>query len=264
MNRKSALREEAVMQQAINIEGLRVDARHVGIPEHEIHVVDRVNPAEQRSQFAEPLRVAVVFLSPRPTNQKGNLLRINLLQRLKLAARIAADSPQQITEFMLDNGSSDVLMRHAVLVEVMVVKKVPERAMAHIVQKAGHPDQALHQRPRRDIRATGGKRFVPDVDHPRCEVHHAENMLKSHMLGGREDPPGCLELVDMPHPLHPRVIDDLLLGDLAGRQPAAGDEGDIPVDRVVSQAFRGKITSHAGRSVNWQKSCDSSLVAAAA
>src|SRR5262249_32649063 len=42
--------EETVMQQAIEVERLGTMSGHIAVAEHKIHVVDRVDPAEERSQ----------------------------------------------------------------------------------------------------------------------------------------------------------------------------------------------------------------------
>ena len=82
------------------------------------------------------------------------------------------------------------------------------------------------------------------LDDPRSEVHDSEDMLKPHVLGRREDPPGGLELMDLPHPLDPRMVDQLLFGDLPLRQSRPRDERDVAVDRIVSEALRGVVTRH--------------------
>ena len=46
------------MQQPLEIERPGVVARHVGVAEHEIHVVDRVDAAEQAAQSTQPARHA--------------------------------------------------------------------------------------------------------------------------------------------------------------------------------------------------------------
>ena len=48
--------EQAVAQQAVEVEGPLAVARHVGVAEHEIHVVHRIQAAEQAAQEAQPLR----------------------------------------------------------------------------------------------------------------------------------------------------------------------------------------------------------------
>ena len=62
------------------------------------------------------------------------------------------------------------------------------------------------------------------------------------MLGRGKDPPGGLQLVDLPQPLEPGVVDDLLLGDLALGQPHRRGERDIAVDRIVAEAFALEIS----------------------
>lgn len=49
MNRQAVFGEEAVVNQAGNIERLGVVPRHVRIAEHEVHIVHRVDATEQRT-----------------------------------------------------------------------------------------------------------------------------------------------------------------------------------------------------------------------
>jgi len=43
--------------------------------------------------------------------------------------------------------------------------------------------------------------------------------------------------MDLPQPLEPRVVDDLLLGRFALGQSDRGSEGDVSVNGVVTEAF---------------------------
>ena len=103
----------------------------------------------------------------------------------------------------------------------MLVEKVPERAVADVVQQAGQPQQRF------DIAAAGHVgAFPPDcrtaLGRPAGQVHDAHYVLKAGMLGRGKDPPGGLQLVNLPQPLDPGMIDDLAFGDLA-----AGSAGGV-------------------------------------
>ena len=100
------------------------------------------------------------------------------------------------------------------------------------------------QSPRRDIATGIRQRIVPGVNGLRTEVHDSQNMLKSHVFGGWKHPPGSLQLMNLPHPLHPRVIDQILLGRLLRRQTDAGHERDVSVNGIVRQAFRNEVAGH--------------------
>ena len=47
------------------------------------------------------------------------------------------------------------------------------------------------------------------------EMHGAEGMLKTAVLGGRIDPARALQLINIAQPLHPGRIDQRFLSDLA-------------------------------------------------
>ena len=77
-------------------------------------------------------------------------------------------------------------------------------------------------------------------------------MLKAGVLGRRIDPPGGLQLVDLPQPLHPGIVDDLLLGDFSLGQSRGRAEGDIAVDGVVAEAFVLEI-SHGRKAIGGKR-----------
>jgi hypothetical protein len=52
VNRQPAIGEHAVVQQSRDVERPRAVARHVGVAEHEIHVVDRGMPLNRRAAAA--------------------------------------------------------------------------------------------------------------------------------------------------------------------------------------------------------------------
>ena len=60
-----------------------------------------------------------------------------------MAARIAADAAEQVAQLVLDDVRAEVLVRQAELVEIVLVEKMAERAVADVVQQAGHPQQDL-------------------------------------------------------------------------------------------------------------------------
>ena len=75
-------------------------------------------------------------------------------------------------------------------------------------------------------------------------MHGSEDMLKSHMFGRRKDPPRGLQLMDLAHPLDPRMVDDTLFGRFPGGQARSRDKRDVPVNGVVRQTFINKIVNH--------------------
>ena len=72
-------------------------------------------------------------------------------------------------------------------------------------------------------------------------MHGPQNVLEARVFGRGEDPPGGLQLVNLPQPLKPGVVDDLLLGRLAFVQPYPRRERNIPVDRIMAQALTSEV-----------------------
>ena len=48
--------------------------------------------------------------------------------------------------------------------------------------------------------------------------------------------------MDLPQPLQPGVVDQLLLGDFSLGHPTGEVKGNIPMDRVVAQAFAVQVS----------------------
>ena len=67
-------------------------------------------------------------------------------------------------------------------------------------------------------------------------MHRAEGVLKARVLGGREDPPRALQLVNPAQALHPAGVYEVLLGCLAGHPawPALRD-AKVSVDGIARQ-----------------------------
>jgi hypothetical protein len=61
------------------------------------------------------------------------------------------------------------------------------------------------------------------------QMHRAEAVSESAVLGGREHPPRALQLMDALEALDPGVVDDVGLGDLAG---AGQRDAQVAVERI--------------------------------
>ena len=205
----------------------------------------------------------LVRLAGGAANEPRDLTGIEFLQRAELAVGIAANSAKQVPQLLLNDNRADVLVRDAELFEVLVVKEVPERPVSHVVQQRRQPDEAFDIRSRRHVRARRRQRFVPAFDGDRRQVHRAQDMLEPHVLGRREDPPRGLQLVDVPQPLHPRMIDQRLFGHFARGQRVLRDERDVAVNRIVRQTFGVEITRHAAvlAMIEWQRHGSRSMIA---
>ncbi len=70
-------------------------------------------------------------------------------------------------------------------------------------------------------------------------------MLEPGVFGGRVHPPGGLQLVDSAQPLHPGMVDDFPLRDTVNRQALSRSEGNVAVDRIVTQILK-MIGPHVG------------------
>src|SRR5437016_5547497 len=72
-------------------------------------------------------------------------------------------------------------------------------------------------------------------------MHHTKNVLEARMFGRGKNPPRGLQLMNLPQSLEPRMIDDLPLGNLAGRETFVRHQWHVTVQRVVTQGFAAKV-----------------------
>ena len=145
---------------------------------------------------------------------------------------------QQVAQLVANDVAADDLVIQSEIGQVVSVEEVSERPVPHVMQQGGQPHQRF------DIAAAGqvGANLLQALDQggrdrPAGQVHGAERVLKPRVLGRGIDPPGRLQLMDLPQPLHPGIVDDLLFGDLAVGQSGGRSEGDIAVNGVVAEAF---------------------------
>ena len=107
-----------------------------------------------------------------------------------------------------NDAAADDLVVELVFGEKMRVEKMAKRPMAHVVQQGRHPQQRLDVAAAGHVRADLAQAVVGRLDHAAGQVHHAQHMLKAGVLGRGIDPPGGLQLVDLPQPLDPGMVDD--------------------------------------------------------
>ena len=107
----------------------------------------------------------------------------------------------------------------------VVVEEVGERPVPDVVEQPGHPHGLGRPGPRtgcwprRRRRKRGAQAGIERAGPQPGLVHDAEAVGEARVLGGREDPPSTLELADPAQPLEPRRVEEVLLGDVLGRQP---------------------------------------------
>ena len=102
-----------------------------------------------------------------------------------------------------------------------------EGAVADVMEEAGHPQRLLRQRRGGEVGVDLAQGRV-EVPQPLAgQVHGAERVLQPRVLGGGEDPPGALQLVNPAQPLQPGRVEQVLLdcGDGHACMSARFDQG---------------------------------------
>lgn len=220
---QSAVCKEAVMDESGDVERASVVAGHVRVAEHEVHVVNGIDTAEQRPQAAEPVRVSFLFVGVAgwAANEPGDLSGVQFFERLQSSAGVASDAPDNIAQFVFNNVTADVFVSQSELFEVMIVEEVAEGAVSDIVEQAGDTNEAFDAGAGGHISAGFAEGVIPCVDCDGTEMHDSQNMLESHVLCRWEDPPGRLQLVNLPESLYPGMVDEFLFSGFGCGQSTA-------------------------------------------
>ena len=122
--------EGAIVQQPVEVEGPGAIARHVGVAEHEIHVVDGVQAAEEAAQKPQPLRRPVRRLRLGPGDERSDLLGVERFVGVKrpLGLRRTPRIRSPNSRRMISLPSDFVVQ--AEIGQKMFVEKMSERAVA--------------------------------------------------------------------------------------------------------------------------------------
>ena len=261
---------EGVVDEAVDVDGPEADAAHAGVAAHVVEVVDRDGAGERAVEQAHPARdgvggrlrtaagdAAEAPAAPPPTPSSARTRKATCQGSTASPAANAPDraAPQlgeQRPQLVDDEVLRDLLVVDAEhRQQVLLVAEVAERPVAEVVEQAGQPQGLFDQRLRRRAGLDLGQRGVHLPRQLAGEMHGAQTVREAAVLGGGEHPPRALQLVDALEALHPRVVDDVGLGDLAGSrqrdaQVAVQRVGD-EVDVVVGQLHPPHPTAGPGR-----------------
>ncbi len=211
------------------------DAAHVRVAEHVVHVVGGEDPGEQRLEVREPARMRRQRLGVALPHQVADPLRVDDLPGAERPARAAAEPTQQIRELLADDALPDQLMRQVVVDQKVVVEEVAERPVPDVVEQPRGAQQLFDQRRRGRVGEDRAQRRIELLGQPPGQMHRAERMLEAAMLRRRVHPARRLQLGHAPQPLHPRGVDQVLLGRLAGHAARTRVE-NVLMDGVGDEA----------------------------
>ena len=148
-------------------------------------------------------------------------------------------------ELPADDLAAEGLVVQPVVGQKVLVEKMPEGAVPDVVQQGGQPHERLDVAAAGHVGANLAEARVEGRHGPAGQVHRPQHVLEPGVFGRGKDPPGGLQLVNLPQPLEPGVVDDLLLGDLVLRQPHGRGKRNVAVDRIVAEALALEV-SHGG------------------
>ena len=146
---------------------------------------------------------------------------------------------------MLNDMSPKPLMRQFEMRQKVCIKKVAKRTVSDIVQEAGKPNGRFNESATGNALACRGAHFrkaeVESIDRSTAQMHRSQNMLEASVLGRGVNPPCRLQLVDVTHPLHPGMVNDLPFGHLIVLKFRARRKWNVAVDWVVAEIIGGNL-----------------------
>ncbi len=146
----------------------------------------------------EGLRVALAHEVAEP-------LGVELLSGLEGSRRAAANTAQDVGQLFPNDLLAHQFVGQLEVVQEVVVEEVPEGAVSHVMQEAGHPQQLLEECRRGAVGEDGPQRWVELLGQAPGQVHGPQRMLEAAVLGGGKHPAGGLKLRDPAQTLHPRA-----------------------------------------------------------
>jgi hypothetical protein len=148
------------------------------------------------------------------TDEKGNVLRIQLFPRGEPAVRAPPDLTDYLPHSLDDDPLADHLVGDLILIQHIVIKEMAERAMTRIMEHGCYPEKLLDISLGRTVFCGFTEGGIEMTGKTARHMHRSEGVLKATVFRRRVDPPGRLELVDIPETLHPWGVDQVLLGRL--------------------------------------------------
>src|SRR5439155_6747862 len=227
--------EEGVIDDAVDVDRTDRNPAHVGVAQHVVHVVGGEDARQQRLQVREPPRVRRERLRVALAHQVADPLRVDDLAGVERAARASPEAAKQIRQLLADDALSDQLVGQVVVDEEVVVEEMTERTVTDVVEQPGGAQELLDQRGRRRIWKDRAKRRIELLGQPPGQVHRAERVLEAAVLGCWVYPARGLQLRHAAQPLHPRGVDQVLLGRLTRNPPGTRIE-DVLMDGVGDEA----------------------------
>ena len=140
-------------------------------------------------------------------DEEDDLLGIERFVVGEPAVRIAANAAEQFGELAADDLAAEDFVVQPVVGQIMLVEEMAERSVADIVQQCGQSHQRLDVPAAGHVRAGFAEAIVERGHRPARQVHGPEHVLEPRMFGRGKNPPGGLQLMNLPEPLEPGVVD---------------------------------------------------------
>jgi len=105
---------------------------------------------------------------------------------------IAADADDQIGEFAANDLAAEDFVVQTVVGQEVFVEEMAEGTVADVVQQRGETHERFDVSAAGHVGADFAEAVVKGGDGPGCQVHGAEDVLKSRVFGRGKNPPGRL------------------------------------------------------------------------
>ena len=240
MQSKAVFGKKSVVAQARHVDHIQGKACHVCIPLNVVEIVHRINAGEKLPEPDKPAGLLPIFIIPAGhLDEISDLPRIHLLAPGKCSGRAPGNPSNHRTQLPDDDPPANIFMGQPPAAQVMFIKKMPERAMADIVEQSRQAQQFFHIIARRHILAGVFEAWIKVAGKLTRHMHSSQGMLKAGMLGRRVHPSRALQLINTSKPLHPGGIDNVLFRLLRRAVLQWYRERGIRVNRIGNQCHPG-------------------------
>ena len=150
MKRQSLGGDKGIVNQALAVNGADGDAPHVRIPGDVVEIIEGENAAREGLQKPHPFWFPMIFLAGF-LDWKSDVFWSQRLTRSKRSTGATPQLANDIAKIFLNDCLTEVFMREIVVVQKVVIKKVPERSMTDIVEQSGDTHVFFDERRRRAL-----------------------------------------------------------------------------------------------------------------
>lgn len=138
-----------------------------------------------------------------------DVIRIEFLAAIERPRRATSNLFDERSEMLPDDDLSELFMRKAEAVQLVVVEEMAERAMSDVVDERGDAQEFFDEGGRGKVGHGVAQKGIQVSRESSGHMHGAQRMHEPRMLRRWIHPAGALELINVTQPLNPGRINQV-------------------------------------------------------